>query len=69
MEKSDADFILQIADLLAQGRLTDPEICRSARKIALIGNSQKISQVAQFHRYIQNISQSSVPYIRQMMRH
>src|SRR5258705_4662458 len=56
VEKCDAKFILQIADLAAQRRLRDMKPGRSARDVLLFSDGDKISKMAQFH------PQPSIPF-------
>ena len=56
MEQRGADLPFQIFDLLTKRRLADTNFGRCPREMPLLGDSQKIFDVAQFHGHLQNRS-------------
>jgi hypothetical protein len=62
MEQPNVEFTLQRFDLLAKRRLLHAETLSGPRNVGLFSNSQKISQMPQFHCHIRNISILPNPY-------
>ncbi|ENR01454.1 hypothetical protein H721_02480 [Brucella ovis IntaBari-2006-46-332] len=66
MKQHYANLVFKITNLLAERGLADAKLCRRAREVSLFRHGQKITQMAQFHWYIQKLSQLTVSYIGQM---
>ena len=49
IEQSHSEFILELADLLAQGRLRDMQALGGAAEVEFFGDRDEIAQVSQFH--------------------
>lgn len=49
MEQRDAELLLELADLLAEGRLRDAQPGGGAPEMQLLGDGGEIAEVAQFH--------------------
>src|SRR5262245_43430058 len=50
MEQGDAQLLLQLPDLLTQGRLRDAQAGGGAAEVQLLGDGQEVAQVAELHR-------------------
>jgi hypothetical protein len=60
-EQRRANLGLQVLDLLAERRLADAKMGGRAGEIQFFRNSQKVSDVTEFHRWAPNLSRSSAP--------
>src|SRR6185503_6945143 len=49
MEQFDAEFILELPDLLTERRLTDVKTLRRLSEVQAVGNGNGVAEVAQFH--------------------
>src|SRR6185436_19874043 len=49
-EKLGAELVLDLADLLTEGRLADVQAFRRASKVQFLGECDDIAQVSEFHR-------------------
>jgi hypothetical protein len=49
MEQSDADLLLQLPDLLAEGRLGNIQSSGRPAEMKLLGNGDEIMEVPKFH--------------------
>jgi len=58
-----ADFRLEILDLLAEGRLTDPDFRSRACEVPLLGDREEIADMAELHNHLQNRSCMPESYI------
>ena len=48
-EQRDPQLLLQLPDLQAEGRLRDPEPCRGAGEVELIGDGDEAAELALLH--------------------
>ena len=55
VEQLDADFALQIADLLGKRGLADAQMLSGAGEVALLGHGQEIADMPKFHRQFRAI--------------
>ena len=55
VEQGDAQLLLKHTNLLAQGRLCNTQLFGGPRKVALVGDSNEIAEVAQVHVYSADI--------------
>jgi hypothetical protein len=53
VEQRRSDLSLQILDLLAEGRLADPDPGGRAREVSLVRDRKEIADVAQLHHHLQ----------------
>src|SRR6202047_3103405 len=66
MKQRCPDLSFQVLDLLAERQLADANLGRRPREMPLLGDSQKISDVAQFHGHLPNRSQLPLSHIGPM---
>src|SRR3954453_18643874 len=51
VEEPDAELVLELADLLADGRLGDVEPLPGAAEVQLFGDGDEVPEMAEFHRW------------------
>jgi hypothetical protein len=52
VKKRCPDLGFEVADLLAERWLANTKPCRSPRKILLLGDSEEIADMPEFHRHL-----------------